>query len=354
VRTKAAALRAKGYASAAAEGFRAKFCDDLAAADDSPTDPRNAARLVVAVRLMGEALGYLDELDDQHTQAEAWLNESLEAAVDDLAKVIDLGSRVEAAQDAATEYATTAPELAEARMRAKTAWNSLRKKALARFVTTAYGVMRETYKKASDELETREKLGLDNDTGTAAWKKWAVNKANDYYAEWMFAPADAISNWGEAKLKAELTKFLKNAYRGQYPKFFAAALEHVAGRIARGESTWGDPEKAAATLRDDFASVAEIYRLANEAHLNRELARLDLKLAADTVGKGAAIYFAAKEALKTNPAEAKEKILESIDQVDKAFAAVDTALQTYNGRQWFAVCHKARLAITDVAVDAAR
>lgn len=354
VRTKVAALRAKGYPNKAAEGFAAKFCDDLAAADDSPTNPRNAARLVVAVRLMGEALGYLDELDDQHAQAEGWLNESLEAAVDDLATVIDVGSRVEAAQDVATEYATTAPELAEARKRAKTAWNSLRKKALARFVTTAYGVMRETYKNAADELDERETLGLDNDTGTVAWKKWAVNKANDYYAEWMFAPADAIANWGEAKLKAELTKFLKNAYRGQYPKFFAAALDHAAGRIARGEATWGDPEKAAATLRGDFASVAETYRRANEAHLNRELSRLDLKLAADTVGKGAAIYFAAKEALRTNPAEAKEKILECIDRVDKAFAAVDTACQTYNGRQWFAVCHKARLAIADVAVDAAR
>ena len=353
-RAKAAALAAKGYPNKAADGFVAKYVADLAAADDSPTNPRNAARLVVAVRLMGESLGYLDELDDQHTQAEGWLNESLEAAVDDLAKVVDLSSRVEAAQGAASEYATTAPELAEVRKAAKTAWNSLRKKALARFVTTAYGVMRETYKNAAEELAERETLGLDNDTGTAAWKKWAVNKANDYYAEWMFAPADAVSNWGEAKLKAELTKFLKNAYRGQYPKFFAAALDHAAGSIARGEATWGDPEKAAATLRDDFASVAETYRRANEAHLNRELARLDLKLAADTVGKGAAIYFAAKEALKTNPAEAKEKILESIDQVDKAFAVVDTACQTYNGRQWFAVCHKARLAIADVAVDAAR
>ncbi len=354
VRAKAAALRAKGFASAAAEGFAATYCADLAAADDSPTNPRNAARLVVAVRLMGEALGYLDELDDQHSQAEGWLNESLAAAVDDLAKVIDLSSRVEAAQGAAAEYAATAPELDAARAKARTAWNSLRKKALARFVTTAYGVLRDTYKNASDELETREKLGLDNDAGTVAWKKWAVNKANDYYAEWMFAPADAISNWGEAKLKAELTKFLKNAYRGQYPKFFAAALDHAAVRIARGEATWGDPEKAAATLRDDFASVAETYRRANEAHLDRELSRLDLKLAADTVGKGAAIYLAAKEALKTNPAEAKEKILESIDQVDKAFAAVDTACQTYNGQQWFAVCHKARLAIADVAIDAAR
>jgi hypothetical protein len=354
VRTKAAALRAKGFASKSAEGFAAKFAADLAAAPDDPQNPRNPARLVVAVRLMGETLGYLDELDDQHTQAEGWLNESLEAAVDDLTKVIDLGSRVEAAQDAATEYATTAPELAKAREKARIAWNSLRKKAVARFVTTAYGVIRDTYKDASDELETREKLGLSNETGTVAWKKWAVNRANDYYAEWMFAPADAISNWGEAKLKAELTKFLKNAYRGQYPKFFAAALEHAAGRIARGEATWGDPEKAAAVLRDDFAAVAETYRKANEAHLNRELARLDFKLAVDTVGKGAAIYFAAKETLKSNPAEAKEKILESIDQVDKAFAAVDTACQTYNGRQWFAVCHRARLAIADVAVDGAR
>jgi phosphoribosylaminoimidazole-succinocarboxamide synthase len=66
-----------------------------------------AARLVVAVRLMGEALGYLDELDDQHSQAEGWLNESLAAAVDDLANVIDLSSRVEAAQGAAAEYAAT-------------------------------------------------------------------------------------------------------------------------------------------------------------------------------------------------------------------------------------------------------
>ena len=107
-------------------------------------------------------------------------------------------------------------------------------------------------------------------------------------------------------------------------------------------------------LRDDFAAVAETYRRANEAHLNRELARLDLKLAVDTVGKGAAIYFAVKGLAKTDPAEAKEKLLESIDQVDKAFAAVDTALQTYNGRQWFAVCHRARLAIAEVAVDAAR
>ncbi len=354
VQAKAAGLRAKGFANTAAEGFAARFVADLAAADDNPTNPRNAARLVVAVRLMGEALGYLDELDDQHTQAEAWLNESLEAAVDDLATVIDLGSRVEAAQEAATDYATNAPELERAREKARTAWNGLRKKAVARFVTTAYGVIRDTYKNASDELETREALGLDNDSGAVAWKKWAVNKANDHYAEWMFAPADAIANWGEAKLKAKLTKFLKNAYRGQYPKFFAAALEHAAGRIARGEATWGDPETAAAVLRDDFAPVAEAYRKANEAQLNRELARLDLKLAADTVGKGAAIYFAAKEALRTNPAEAKEKMLESIAQVDKAFAAVDTACQTYNGRQWFAVCHKARLAIAEEAVDAAR
>ena len=354
VRTKAAALRAKGFASAAAEGFAARFVADLAAADDNPTNPRNAARLVVAVRLMGEALGYLDELDDQHTQAEGWLHESLEAAVDDLATVIDLGSRVEAAQEGATEYLENAPELAKAREKAKTAWNSLRKKAVARFVSTIYGVLRETYKAASDELEEREKLGLDHDAGAVAWKKWAVNKANDHYAEWMFAPGDAIANWGEAKLKAELTKFLKNAYRGQYPKFFAAALAHAAGRIARGEATWGDPERAAVVLRDDFAAVAETYRRANEAHLNRELARLDLKLAVDTVGKGAAIYFAVKGLAKTDPVEAKEKLLESIDQVDKAFAAVDTALQTYNGRQWFAVCHRTRLAIAEVAVDAAR
>ena len=353
-RAKAAALAAKGYPNKAADGFATRFVADLAAADDNPTNLRNAARLVVAVRLMGEALGYLDELDDQHTQAESWLHESLEAAVEDLARVIDLGSRVEAAQDAATEYATTAPELAQARAKAKTAWNSLRKKAVARFVSTVYGVLRETYKAASDELEEREKLGLDNDTGSVAWRKWAVNKANDYYAEWMFAPGDAVANWGEAKLKAELTKYLKNAYRGQYPKFFAAALDHAAGRIARGEATWGDPGRAAAVLRDDFAAVAETCRRANEAHLNRELARLDLKLAVDTVVKGAAIYFAIKDVAKTNPAEAKERLLESIDQVDKAFAAVDTACQTYNGRQWFAVCHKARLAIADVAIDAAR
>lgn len=70
VRTKASALRAKGFASRAAEGFAATFVADLAAATDDPTNPRNAARLVIAVRLMGEALGYLDELDDQHTQAE--------------------------------------------------------------------------------------------------------------------------------------------------------------------------------------------------------------------------------------------------------------------------------------------
>ncbi len=354
VRAKAAALRTKGFPSKSAEGFAAKFTADLAAATDDPQNPRNAARLVVAVRLMGEALGYLDELDDQHSQAEAWLNESLEAAVDDLAKVIDLSSRVETAQEAATDYVTNAPGLEAARQKAKDAWNGLRKKAVARFVTTAYGVMRETYSKASEELEEREKLGLSNDTGSAAWKKWAVNKANDYYAEWMFAPADAIASWGEAKLKAELTKFLKNAYRGQYPKFFAAALEHAAGRIARGEATWGDAEKAAAVLRDDFAAVAETYRRANEAHLNRELVRLDFKLAVDTVGKGVAVYFAAKEALKTNPEECRKKILESIDQVDKAFAAVDTACQTYNGRQWFAVCHRARLAIAEVAVDASR
>jgi hypothetical protein len=287
-------------------------------------------------------------------QAEAWLNESLEAAVESLAKVIDLGSRVEAAQDSATDYVANAPELAEARKKAQVAWASLRKKAIARFVTTAYGVMRDTYSKASDELETREKLGLSNDSGSAAWKKWAVNKANDSYADWMFSPASAIATWGETRLKAELTKFLKNAYRGQYPKFFASALEHAAGRIARGEATWGDPEKAASTLRDDFASVAERYRKANEAHLNRELARLDLKLAADTVGKGVAIYFAAKDVIITDPADAKKKILESIDNVDKAFAAVDTACQTYNGRQWFAVCHRARLAIADTAVDASR
>ncbi len=354
VQANAAALRGKGFANQAAENFAVRFVADLAAADDDPANPRNAQRLVVAVRLMGEALGYLDELDDQHTQAELWLNESLEAAVEDLAKVIDLGSRVEAAQEAATEYVANAPELAQARERARIAWNRLRKKAVARFVATAYGVIRETYKNAADELETREKLGLANDTGSAAWKKWAVNKANDHYAEWMFAPADAIANWGEAKLKAELATFLRNAYRGQYPKFFAAALEHAAGRIARGEATWGDPERAAAVLRDDFAAVAEAYRRANEAHLGRELARLDFKLAVDTVGKGAAIYFAAKEAFRTNPAAAKDKILESIDRADQAFAAVDTACQTYNGRQWFAVCHKARLAIGEVAVDAAR
>ena len=332
----------------------AKFAADLAAATDDPQNPRNAARLVVAVRLLGEALGYLDELDDQHTQAEAWLNESLEAAVDDLATVIDLGSKVEAAQDGVADYAANAPELAEVRKKAQVAWAGLRKKVVARFVTTAYGVIRDTYKDTADELANREKLGLANDSGIVAWKKWAVNKSNDTYAEWMFSPAGAISGWGEAKLKAELTKFLKNAYRGQYPKFFAAALDHAAGRIARGESTWADPEKAAAVLREDFAPVAETYRQANEAHLNRELARLNLKLAVDTVGKGAAIYFSAKEVLQTNPAEFKAKILESIGNVDKAFAAVDTACQTYNGRQWFAVCHRARLAIADTAVDAAR
>lgn len=69
-RAKAGALRAKGFASTVAEGFVAKFAADLAAADDVPTNPRAAAKLVVAVRLMGEAFGYLDELDDQHTQAE--------------------------------------------------------------------------------------------------------------------------------------------------------------------------------------------------------------------------------------------------------------------------------------------
>jgi hypothetical protein len=354
VHTRAAALRSKGFASGTAESFAAKFTASLAAATDDPGNPRNAARLCVALRLMGEALGYLDELDDQHTQAEGWLNESLEGAVESMAKVIDLGSRVEAAQDSAVNYAAAAPELGEARSRAQAAWSGLRKRAVARFVTTAYGVMRDTYKNTSDELENREKLGLSNDSGTAEWKKWAVNKANDSYAEWMFSPAGALSTWGERRLKVELTKFLKKAYRGQYPKFFAAALEHAAGRIARGESTWAAPEKAAAVLREDFAPVAEAYRAANEAHLNRELARLDLKLAADTVGKGVAIYFAAKDVLISDPAEAKKRILESIDNADKAFAAVDTACQAYNGRQWFGVCHRARLAIAEVAVDASR
>ena len=223
-----------------------------------------------------------------------------------------------------------------------------------RFVTAVYGVMRTVYKDTATGLKDRETLGLSNDSGTAGWKKWAKNKADDYYAEWMFDPGSALATWSEKQFKAKMLEFLKSAYRGEYPKFFAGALDHAATRIAAGDFTWENPGNAAATLRDDFATVAEAYRAANAAHLNRELTRLDLKLATDTVGKGVAIYLSGKEALQTDPAKFKKAVLDSIGNVDKAFAAFDTACQTYNGQQWFEVCHQARLAIADVATDASR
>lgn len=341
-------LKGKGYAGTAAEEFLRNFPADLAASSDDPRLPRCTARLVTAAQLMGETLGYLDELDDQHTQAMTWLIESLESAVDNLATVVGISDRVQSAQEGLSSYYSENPRLAPLRAQVDARWAKVKQNAVGGFLVAAYKVLGDAY---AENSAIAENAG----TADAELRQWIKSQADEkVFANWIFDPVGSIGEALEGKFKADLLAFLKKSYRGDYPKLMNAALAHTTGRIARGEFSWENPQNAAAVLRGTFAAHAARYTRANEAHLNRELTRLNLKLASDTVGKGAAIYFTAKEAIKGDPAEFQQKIEESMAAVDQAFAAFDTAYQVYNGRQWFTVCLSARVAIADVARDAVR
>lgn len=337
-------LKAKGYPSPDAEEFLQNFPRDLAASSEDPTLPRNCTRLVTAAQLMGQSLGYFDELDDQHSQAMGWLIASLESGVDSLAKVVGISDKVKSAQQGLADYYRANPSLAPLRDSVNNRWADLKRNAVGSFLTTAYGALDEVY---STELPE------EDSSSDASWRKWIKNKADEkLFASWVFNPVGSSGEALEQKFKTDLLAFLKRSYLGDYPTLVTAALNHLTSRIGRGDFSWENPDQAASVLRETFAAQAAAYTRANTTALNRELTRLDLKLAADTVGKGAAIYFTAKEAVKGDPAEFQAKIEEAMDNVDSAVAVFDTAYQTYNGQQWFAVCHRARVALADIALDA--
>lgn len=341
-------LAAKGYASPAADEFLKNFPADLAASTSDPRLPRNTERLIAAAQLLGDTLGYLDELDDQHTQATAWLVESLESAVENLATVVGISDKVKSAQEGLADVYNSNPSLAPLRASVDARWAKVKQSAVGGFLVTSYQVMSTAYAENAE-------LAQDSGAIDAELRQWIKNQADEkLFANWAFDPVGSTGEALEAKFKADLLAFLKNRYRGEYPALMNAAVTHAATRIARGDFSWQDPRNAAAVLREKFARHAARYTQANEAHLNRELHRLNLKLASDTVVKGAAIYFTAKEAIKGDPTEFQKKIEDSLATVDKAFAAFDTAYQTYNGRQWFTVCYSARVTIAEIARDAVR
>jgi hypothetical protein len=265
--------------------------------------------------------------------------------VDNIFKVIDMSSKVEKMQEKLGDYYSKNPTLEPLRKEIDEAWSKLCNKTIVKFILKVYEMASAQYEKISDELEWYEKLGIPADSGTIGMKKNAKEIADKYGADWLFDPAGTLADKGEEYFKEKLNDFLKKIYQGNYPSELTSILRIGAERIYSGKTTWGDYKHPRELAREIYANYMDKHSKLNIANLNRELYRLNLKLGVDTVVKGFVIYQSVKD-LK-DPSEFQEAVKDSIDKVDKAFAAFDSVYQSYKGAVWLEDCGKCRGAMAE-------